>query len=1053
MQIFDTSYLTQHFSKFFALIALCIALLTPAEYTYALTHERSTWNTIFSLEQQNTWISLPQEVTAFAVQVPNGADFFVQAEGELWQHIEIETEDPDLMLIPEVPDFAHEEDQWSEVIFFEAPIQGFRFRVESEVLKNNYLPAPNSQLPTHIEFSFFDTRVERGNGEVSVSSAPLASSSFPIISRSAWGADESLRYTNGSETSTASDRDPTASVIGTQRVQGCNDLNETYPDEFEINEVVYRENGKDLRWPLQYSTKIDKVVVHHTAGENHLERSPKEVMRAVYAYHANSRGWGDIGYNFVIDGNGNIYEGRAGGDYVVGGHVYCSNVHTIGVALMGNFQNASPTGKQIEALQKLLPELADTYGLDLSGDSVFHGMNLPNLLGHKDLGQTACPGENMYELLGTLRRSLRGNEVIQKLRSIERTAEFVGSVEFLRLKPGEEQKLQFQFKNTGNTTWRSGTWLYVVQPKTGVSTRPQKGKKYIAGLLKESSVPPGSTATFEATIRGGFEGGIYSLEFTPVVEQYKISQAAVVQPVEIIPPDWGAFLRPIKTQPEVPRAGERISFLVPIKNIGDTKWTRDHISLQLSANGKRYTSPLNETGVFPNTEGSFSFSLDPFSVKKKYLLRAQILVNGGKMPGIRTFIIPLIIGDAEYKYRLLSERIVKTAVNEHGESSTQVRVMNTGNISWHQNQTKLIVLGNGQRLAFALEEITVYPGEIGTFIAKVIPPKRGLLRYSFWLQTGPRKIFGTRGRWIVRSNALTLPSQTVTQASSVIPASNEGDIRMRLGYQNEFADISSSFDVDIIADGKKIGEGQQNGLLKFQKSEGRIAFNDTNYTSVRLVPQNQRNILTLASWDRRPAWDTSDTYNDNMFRGALELRVYNDEMVLINELPLSEYLKGIAEVSNDAPREKQKAMAILARTYARFYMSSENRKYPGAPYDGDDSPASFQKYLGYSYELRSPNFAQAVRDTEGLVVTYQGNVIKTPYFSQSDGRTRSAEEVWGWTHTPYLQSVEDPFSAGLELQGHGVGLSGKGAEEAAKRGKTYEEIIKYYYQGVEIKRL
>ena len=87
------------------------------------------------------------------------------------------------------------------------------------------------------------------------------------------------------------------------------------------------------------------------------------------------------------------------------------------------------------------------------------------------------------------------------------------------------------------------------------------------------------------------------------------------------------------------------------------------------------------------------------------------------------------------------------------------------------------------------------------------------------------------------------------------------------------------------------------------------------------------------------------------------------------------------------------------------------------------------------------------------MVTYKGKVIKTPYFSSDDGRTRSAEEVWGWKDTPYLISVSDPYCAGKTLNGHGVGLSGCGSLGMAQAGKTYQEILKYYYQGVDIQKM
>ena len=97
-------------------------------------------------------------------------------------------------------------------------------------------------------------------------------------------------------------------------------------------------------------------------------------------------------------------------------------------------------------------------------------------------------------------------------------------------------------------------------------------------------------------------------------------------------------------------------------------------------------------------------------------------------------------------------------------------------------------------------------------------------------------------------------------------------------------------------------------------------------------------------------------------------------------------------------------------------MDPRNRKFAGQPYDGSDDPDVFQKYLGYSYELRSPAVARVVDATRGLVITYSGQLIKPWYHSSSDGRTLSALEYCqkngstSCVDTPYLQSVTDPGS-------------------------------------------
>jgi peptidoglycan hydrolase-like amidase len=94
----------------------------------------------------------------------------------------------------------------------------------------------------------------------------------------------------------------------------------------------------------------------------------------------------------------------------------------------------------------------------------------------------------------------------------------------------------------------------------------------------------------------------------------------------------------------------------------------------------------------------------------------------------------------------------------------------------------------------------------------------------------------------------------------------------------------------------------------------------------------------------------------------------------------------------------------------------------------------------------------AVKATTEKVVTYNGKIAVTPYFSQSDGRTRSWEEVWGnGANYPWCKSVADPYNEGKSLLGHGVGMSASGARNFAdKEGKSYDWILKYYYTGIDI---
>jgi peptidoglycan hydrolase-like amidase len=188
------------------------------------------------------------------------------------------------------------------------------------------------------------------------------------------------------------------------------------------------------------------------------------------------------------------------------------------------------------------------------------------------------------------------------------------------------------------------------------------------------------------------------------------------------------------------------------------------------------------------------------------------------------------------------------------------------------------------------------------------------------------------------------------------------------------------------------------------------------------------------------------------YRGTLECTIVDGTAAIINELSLEDYMLGLAEEPDTEPYEKQRAFAIAARTYATWYLDDAHRKFPGKPYDGADSPATFQKYSGVVFEDHHPHWVEAVRDTAGEVLTFDGEVIKPPYFSSDDGRTRSPQEA-GWSNFPFADifaSKEDPWCAGQALRGHGVGMSGCGAEAQALEGKTGEEILGYYYPGTAI---
>lgn len=209
--------------------------------------------------------------------------------------------------------------------------------------------------------------------------------------------------------------------------------------------------------------------------------------------------------------------------------------------------------------------------------------------------------------------------------------------------------------------------------------------------------------------------------------------------------------------------------------------------------------------------------------------------------------------------------------------------------------------------------------------------------------------------------------------------------------------------------------------------------------------------LEVTDFVKPSGWITNASDND--FRTQLELRLSKDgkQLWVINELPVESYLKGIAETSNSSPAEFQRTLLVTARTYAMYHVNRGGTKHANEGFTVDATLD--QLYRGYNIELRAPTISSAVDATRGQIVTYNGVLAITPYFSSSDGRTRSWAEVWGnGSDIPWLMSVPVPWDQGRRLNGHGVGMSATGALGMANDGKRYDEILRYFYTGTEVRR-
>lgn len=147
-------------------------------------------------------------------------------------------------------------------------------------------------------------------------------------------------------------------------------------------------------------TDVTHMIVHHSAGPNNSSDWGAAVL-AIWNLHKNTNGWDDIGYNWLIDPNGVIYEGRGGGNNVRGAHFCGKNTGTMGICFLGNFETATPSPEALASLEALLAWKSCDSGLDPKGSALHasSGLTLQTISGHRDGCNTLCPGANLYPML------------------------------------------------------------------------------------------------------------------------------------------------------------------------------------------------------------------------------------------------------------------------------------------------------------------------------------------------------------------------------------------------------------------------------------------------------------------------------------------------------------------------------------------------------------------------------------------------------------------------------------------------------------------------------
>lgn len=562
---------------------------------------------------------------------------------------------------------------FSDLIFLPSAEKIILRSNQSSVLEGVEVIYINSTDGPYIGSKSFDS-----NGiEPSVASYSLASTTssakhampLDIISRAEWGADESYRFSNGEEL-----------------------------------------------WPVEYAD-IKKIVLHETDGYNGGD-NPAATVRGVYHWHAKTLGWGDIGYNYLIDQYGNIYEGRYGGDGAVGGHVYYDysdpetkiklgynlNIGSIGIAILGSYDTDIPTAQMQTALSNLVFQKALDF--DIDPNSITDLWTLPiKVLSEND--NSKDPSK--------LKTAIENSAAMFKIKGID---------------------YEFDFSDMENpTVTLTGIPNFIGHKDIDYKSDPQQNLEL----------------TFKNARK--LASQMYWHKLAEGIKQKAtlISQSATVLKLN---------------------QGQSTNFWVKFRNDGETTWhnyteqktylaSSDIQSHMAQLSGYRFAAitenytpnnsyNLDNANVQPGEEVKVSWTITAPKKKardeKKYVL---VLGDAGYFPGTEFTItvMNLDLATADYSAEFVSQSF-SPAIFDNYSSPLKVKYRNIGIKTWEHGEIKLYIKNNDSKNpispfkakswkkdtgAFDFLQDSVAPDEEATFVIPISIASPGLYNHKLYL--------------------------------------------------------------------------------------------------------------------------------------------------------------------------------------------------------------------------------------------------------------------------------------------------------------------------------
>lgn len=473
------------------------------------------------------------------------------------------------------------------------------------------------------------------------------------------------------------------------------------------------------------------------------------------------------------------------------------------------------------------------------------------------------------------------------------------------------------------------------------------------------------------------------------------------------------------------KQGESVAVWVDIKNTGVVTWenTGDN-AVKIATirprdrKSKLYHSSWLSTNriaapavpVAPGEVGRFAFTITAGAPAGKYREYFSLVAEGITWFDPFYFYVEINIQPTIYQASWVGQSESPTLAPGE-EATVWVELRNDGNSAWATTGDNAVKLGTARPLdrvsdfyasswlssnRAAVADKIVNPGEIGRFTFTVKAPDK-IAKYREYFRPVAEGITWMKDEgiyWEITVNeelVLKNPIQVGLSSTTdnIVLNSDNGMVIRRGSDKGLVARLNANVPVTVTA--------RSGGYV--------VAVAGSTYDVsdwIKFIPLRQ-SILTITNEK------VSSQYSK--FRGIITIRrsSLSNNVWMVNDLELEDYLRGLAEVPDTWPVEARKAQLIAGRTFAVYRMRNPRADIFHLYDDTRD-----QVYYGYTYELNRPGIGAMAEATKGLVITYAGEPIRAYYFSDSGGATENVENAWNGGNPQlgiaYLKGVNDPYA-------------------------------------------